>query len=130
MKEIDACIDQSLRMAAENPRQSLVWFEEFKKRHGISSLQKLDQEIFFRMYGKKPGAHEVQRIRFWRLSQHLPRNREECIRLGRALELSGQEMDHFLTEGLCSQRFTPVENRERIIEDLFQQYLCLAIAAI
>ncbi len=122
--EITACIDRCLRTAAERTQQNSVWFGEYKARHNISSLRKLDREIFFRMYGKEPSEHEMQKVRFWRLSQHLPRNREECIRLGQALELSGDGMDHFFTEGLCSQRLSSVENREQMIEELFQQYLC------
>lgn len=122
--EINSCIEMCLGIASRQAQQNLIWFEEYRKRHQISSMQKLDQEIFFRMYGKNPSVHERQRIRFWRLSQHLPRNREECVRLGHALELSGHELDCFFTEGLCSQRLSPVENREQMIEELFLQYLC------
>lgn len=120
---IHACIEKCLQMAGQKARQSSVWFENFRKRHEISSLQELDREIFFRMYAKNPLPHEIQKIRFWRLKQHLPRNRAESIRLGQALELSDDEMDRFLTEELHSQRLSPVNNKKEMTETLFQQYL-------
>ncbi|MCI9545208.1 MAG: hypothetical protein HFH60_00745 [Lachnospiraceae bacterium] len=120
---IQACIEKCLQMAGQKARQSSVWFENFRKRHDISSLQELDREIFFRMYAKNPRPHEIQKIRFWRLKQHLPRNRAESIRLGQALELSGDEMDRFLTEELHSQRLSPVKNKKEMTESLFEQYL-------
>ncbi len=122
--QIHACIEKCLKMAKQKARQSSVWFENYQKRHHIDSLQELDQEIFFRMYAKKPRPHELQKVRFWRLKQHTPRNREESIRLGQALELSDHEMDRFLTEDLHSQRLSPVNDKKDAMEYLFQQYLC------
>lgn len=111
--EITACIDRCLRTAAERTQQNSVWFGEYKARHNISSLRKLDREIFFRMYGKEPSEHEMQKVRFWRLSQHLPRNREECIRLGQALELSGDGMDHFLRRVCAASSYPPLKTGNR-----------------
>lgn len=122
--QIYACIENCLKMAGQKARQNSVWFENYRKRHKIASLQELDREIFFRMYAKNPQPHELQKIRFWRLKQHTPRNREESIRLGQALELSRPEMDRFLTEELHSQRLSPVTDKGEAMEYLFQQYLC------
>lgn len=122
--QIHACIDNCLKMAEQKERRSSVWFENYQKRHNIASLQELDREIFYRMYARNPRLQELQKIRFWRLKQHMPRNREESIRLGQALELSGSELDRFLTEELRSQRLTPVKDKTEIMEYLFHQYLC------
>lgn len=121
--EISACIEEALRRENEKKRRSSIWFENYRRRHGLASTQLLDGEIFFRMFQKEPKAHEIQRVRFWRLSRHLPMSRKEAVRLGEALELSGQALDCFLTQGLVSQRLTPVQNREEILDALFVQYL-------
>lgn len=123
-KEMNACIENALRIAGEKKKCSSIWFENYRKRHGLDSLQALDREIFIRMYQREPKENEIQRVRFWRLSRHLPKSRKEAVRLGQALELSGEALDCFLTEGLVTQRFTPVKKRDQAMDALFLQYLC------
>ena len=82
------CIEECMELA-EKPKQSSPWFEEYRKNHNISSTGALDRAIFYRMYSREPNSHEIQKIRFWRLQQHMPSRREEGIRLGQALDLTG-----------------------------------------
>lgn len=121
--QINLCITECLAKAGAK-KGSLKWFESYRRRCSISSVQQLDREIFVRMYGREPKEHERQKVRFWRLQQHLPGSREEAVLLGRALALTDEELDVFLQEGLGRQRFSPVEGREQMMEALYRQYLC------
>ena len=117
------CIEECMELA-EKPKQSSPWFEEYRKNHNISSTGALDRAIFYRMYSREPNSHEIQKIRFWRLQQHMPSRREEGIRLGQALDLTGEALDRFVMEALVSQKVSPVKDRSRIMNALLYQYLC------
>ena len=105
-KEMNACIENALRIAGEKKKCSSIWFENYRKRHGLNSLQALDREIFIRMYQREPKENEIQRVRFWRLSRHLPKSRKEAVRLGQALELSGEALDCFFGRACYTAVYT------------------------
>lgn len=121
---LECCIEESLKLAVAKTKRSSPWFEAYRQRHGIAKKGSLDREIFLRMYGREPASHEIQKIRFWRLGQHLPGSREEGLHLGKALELTGEELDRFVTEELGIQKASPVDGRSRLMYRLLEQYLC------
>ncbi len=106
--------------------ESSPFFEAFARRRGLKSRRALDAAVFRAMYGREPQRQDIQRVRFWRLGQHLPRSREEAVLLGQALDLSGTDLDAFLTEELCfsSLRFGASPDAGPFLSSLFREYLC------
>lgn len=65
-------------------------FDRFAQRHKLSGKMEADLRISQRMGLTEPSS--PLKVRFWRTRRHLPQTREECIRLGQALDLSHEEM--------------------------------------
>ncbi len=65
-------------------------FDRITVKYGLPGRMETDLFISRRL-GGKDGAVQLK-IRYWRTRQHLPGNREQCIQLGKALELSDEEM--------------------------------------
>lgn len=65
-------------------------FDRITEKYGLSGRMETDFFISRRLGGAQP-SHRLK-VRYWRTRQHLPKTREQCVRLGQALELSGEEM--------------------------------------
>ena len=122
--ELAAVVEECLRRGCRERKQTPECYERFRERHGIRSRRELDGVLFEKMYGREPDRSELQRMRFWRLSQHLPKSREEGILLGKALELSGEELEWFLREQLCFRSLQPEVYVAEVLPILFREYLC------
>ena len=78
----------------EEPSFEDLWiqkmFDRITVKYGLPGRMETDLFISHRLGGKDSSAQ--LKVRYWRTRHHLPGNREQCIRLGKALELSDEEM--------------------------------------
>ena len=65
-------------------------FDRIRAKYSLPGRMETDLFVSRRLDGN--GKSAQLKIRYWRTRRHLPKNREQCIRLGRALELSDVEM--------------------------------------
>lgn len=65
-------------------------FDRLRVKYGLPGRMETDLFVSRRLDENRESAQ--LKVRYWRTRRHLPRNREQCIRLGRALELSDVEM--------------------------------------
>ena len=82
-------------------RPELTWlkrmFDRIRIRYGLRSKAETDRFLFERIYGREARTPtEYLKIRYWRTGKYMPINRELCLRLGEALELSEEEMSYLL----------------------------------
>lgn len=121
---VSEIIEECMCRGMQKKKRVSPYFEAYQKRHGIKSVYELDRVIFVKMYGREPLQNEIQKVRFWRLCQHLPKSREEGMLLGQALELTGEEMEKFLCEELYIEKNIGRKKRAEVLGALFQEYLC------
>lgn len=103
LPELQRELEEILSLPATDNRLG-IYFEHFREKKQILRTGDLDTIVFTRMYGRTPQNSEVLKIRYWRCGQHIPKNREEMIRLGSALEVSPEELNTMLTEILLETR--------------------------
>ena len=91
-----ACIHLNIQ-----DRSELKWLQShhmhIQKKYHLKNKQDTDLFLYNRMYGhapKKPS--EVLKLRYWRTGRYTPVNREQCVLLGKALELSSEEYTYLL----------------------------------
>lgn len=82
-------------------RPEVLWlkdkYERFQLRHQLKSKKETDIFLFRKMYERLPkNSTEHLKIRYWRTGQHVPGNRAQCILLGKALELSEEEIQYLI----------------------------------
>ena len=65
-------------------------FDRITVKYGLAGRMETDAFIARRLCAE--GRSAQLKIRYWRTRRHLPKNREQYIRLGKALELSDEEM--------------------------------------
>ena len=65
-------------------------FDRIRAKYSLPGRMETDLFVSRRLDGN--GKSAQLKVRYWRTRRHLPKNREQCIRLGRALELSDVEM--------------------------------------
>ncbi len=90
-------------VSSEDSKNSveLRWLKEnikrFAEQNHLQKKQDIDAALYEKMYGQ-PSDSDTQllKIRYWRTGLHRPQRREECLRLGHALDLSEQEMLYLL----------------------------------
>lgn len=111
--DLQAELAEILKLSPTN-RSLEIYFEHFRQKEQISRYKDLDMLVFTRMYGRKPENSEALKIRYWRCGQHIPKNREEMIRLGLALEVSLEELNIMLTEILLETRLNPQDLPESV----------------
>ena len=98
LKIAQECFENS---GAERPEA--VWLKErfdiIRKRYSLGTKRDTDRFVYEMMFGK-PAKTETDclKIRYWRTGKYRPINREQCRLLGKALELTDQEMS-FLIRG-------------------------------
>ena len=82
------CVEMS-----EKVRPEVTWLSEvydrYRKRNGIRKKADADILISQRMHG----VSAPLKVRYWRTGKHIPLNREQCQKLGMALELEKKEME-------------------------------------
>lgn len=122
--ELNKEIDVILGLPEEQNRLK-EYFERYRKAEGIQKYQKLDEEIFKKMYNRVPSKTEVTKIRYWRCGRHLPINRDEMISLGAALNMSEEEIHLILTEVMLEQGLKIKRNQKELLNSLAKRYLAL-----
>lgn len=127
-KSFDTKLDKKINEIMEAPssgKNLRYFFERVKIKEQISSYRELDSFIFQRMYERNPENSEVLKIRYWRCGTHLPKSREEMILLGKALEVSDEELDFMLKEILLETGLHVPEGASEFFKILSERYLAL-----
>lgn len=129
----------ALCTAWEQESRERIWirerFEDVARSQSLSGRSALDRLVFERLYGRQPEKSTEQLpIRYWRTGQHKPQSREQCLALGRALELEPTDAA-FLLQGYydsADRVFSPADRedpvyrrRRRYLENLETQYLAM-----
>ena len=142
LQDMDAWMKETLALctAFEPPsRESRFIREQFEKlaqANGITRKNELDRLVFERMYGRKAEKNtDSLTIRYWRTGRHKPQSREQCLALGRSLDLGPEDM-RFLIQGYydsADQIFSSADQKDPVylkrrkqIETLAEQYLAMA----
>ena len=90
---MESIVTQCVALGTE-PSFEDLWiqkmFDRITVKYGLPGRMETDLFVSRRLRGK--GSSTQLKVRYWRTRQHLPENREQCIQLGRALELSHEEM--------------------------------------
>lgn len=90
---MESIVTQCVALGAE-PSFEDLWiqkmFDRITVKYGLPGRMETDLFVSRRL-GGKDGFTQLK-VRYWRTRQHLPGNREQCIQLGKALELSDEEM--------------------------------------
>lgn len=90
---MESIVAKCIALGAE-PSFEDLWiqkmFDRITVKYGLPGRMETDLFISRRLDGKDGSAQ--LKVRYWRTRHHLPGSREQCIRLGRALELSDEEM--------------------------------------
>lgn len=137
-------VNEMLVMAADcirggfRQRPELAWlkarYEEKRMEYGLKKAD-MDVLIYTRMYGCKPKeASELLKVRYWRTGQHMPLNRETCLRFCRALEMDAAGTSYMLTAYMdTSREYYECEpaagtdkvywTRRQLLEELTRNYL-------
>ena len=130
----------ALCTASKQESQERIWirerFEDVARSQHLSGRGALDRLVFERLYGRQPEKSTEQLpIRYWRTGRHKPQSREQCLALGRALELEKAEITFLLQSYYDSvdrvfapaDRENPVYRRRReYLARLEEQYLAMA----
>lgn len=129
----------ALCTASEQESRERIWirerFEDVARSQCLSGRGALDRLVFERLYGRQPTKSTEQLpIRYWRTGRHKPQSREQCLALGRVLELETADVA-FLLQGYydsadrvfsLADREDPVYGRRRrYLENLEAQYLAM-----
>lgn len=140
---MESIVTQCIALGKE-PSFEDLWiqkmFDRITVKYGLPGRMETDLFISRRLGGKDGSAQ--LKVRYWRTRQHLPRTREQCIRLGRALELSDPEMEILLQRyydssdcefrrdhPAAAQNWTRSDqdslyhSRQKFVNDTLQQYL-------
>lgn len=90
---MESIVSKCIALGAE-PSFEDLWiqkmFDRITVKYGLPGRMETDLFISRRLGGKAGSAQ--LKVRYWRTRNHLPGSREQCIRLGKALELSDEEM--------------------------------------
>lgn len=95
--ELQTKLEYILQLPAKKDRLG-IYFEQFRRKQKITLAKDLDRTVFVRMYGREPEKSDALKIRYWRCGHHLPKNRDEMICLGQALDVSRKDLNTMLTE--------------------------------
>lgn len=136
-------VAQCVALGAE-PSFEDLWiqkmFDRITTKYGLSGRMETDLFVSRRLDGKE-GSSQLK-VRYWRTRQHLPGNRAQCIQLGKALELSDEEMlillqryydssdfefrkDHPdpAQDWIRSDRDSLYQYRQKFVNDALEQYM-------
>lgn len=91
-KKIFDTARQSLQTSGAD-RPEVKWLQELmaciQRRYKLKSRTQADRLLCERMLGREPRTGtESLKIRYWRTGRYTPVNREQCLRLAGALELT------------------------------------------
>ena len=90
---MESIVAKCIALGAE-PSFEDLWiqkmFDRITVKYGLPGRMETDLFISHRL-GRNDSSTQLK-VRYWRTRQHLPGNREQCIQLGKALELSDEEM--------------------------------------
>ncbi len=88
-------------------------FARMQRKYMLKNKSQVDGVLYERMEGHQPKtATECLKIRYWRTGRYTPINREQCLRLGRALELTDEEM-LFLMQGYFDHSENVYDTQEK-----------------
>ena len=86
---------------------------EDRRRYKLKSKIQVDRLLCERMLGREPRTGtESLKIRYWRTGRYTPVNREQCLRLAEALELTEEEK-RFLIQGYFDRSETVYDTPEK-----------------
>lgn len=140
---MESIVTQCVALGAE-PSFEDLWiqkmFDRITVKYGLPGRMETDLFVSRRLGGKD--SSNQLKVRYWRTRQHLPGNREQCIQLGKALELSDEEMvillqryydssdcefrrDHPGSEQgwIRSDRDSLYHSRQKFVNDALEQYM-------
>ncbi len=132
-------VDRLIQRAAERlaPSDEAVWiqekFDSFGVKYGLARRQDIDRLIYQKLTGRCPERDsQLLKIRYWRTGRHKPQSREQCLQLGKALNLEKEDLRYMLQAYYDSadrifdkgDEKNPVyQERLRLFGELEQQYL-------
>ena len=98
-------------------RPEVKWLQErmacIQRRYKLKSKIQVDRLLCERMLGREPRTGtESLKIRYWRTGRYTPVNREQCLRLAGALELTEEEK-RFLIQGYFDRSETVYDTPEK-----------------
>ncbi len=103
MKERDRLIRlaEECLLREEKERPELIWlkgiYERFRADCGLLEKSGADSLIFEKMYSYAPEkVSDVLKIRYWRTGRHVPVNREQLLKFGKALNMDSLELDFLM----------------------------------
>lgn len=121
---------------SEKSRPEIQWlnqvYDRFRKSRGFLGKAEADRLIYTRMYGAEPEKpSDTLKIRYWRTGRHLPVSREQCLSLGKAMDLSEKELlyliqgyydrsDHVFEAGQEDELYI---RRKNHMDELVREYL-------
>lgn len=134
-KALIALAQKTIKLEARE-REEVIWlqnkYKEFCENTGMNKKAEADALLYERMYAKLPDSSAaLTKIRFWRTGRHLPMNRNQMTMLGKALELSPDDMKYLVTAywDHSDQVFSEMDKdnseytkRMEIITELLEEY--------
>lgn len=127
----DSCLEQGKK---ERPEKQWLgrMYDRFRKENGDLGKAEADELIYMKMYAQVPKkSSDTLKIRYWRTGRHLPVSREQCLSLGKALELDGEET-RYLMQGYYDRSDLVFETEQEdgayrqrmgLLNELIQEYL-------
>ena len=114
-KKIFDTARQSLQTSGAD-RPEVKWLQVLmaciQRRYKLKSRTQADRLLCERMLGREPRTGtESLKIRYWRTGRYTPVNREQCMRLAGALELTEEEKT-FLIQGYFDRSETVYDTPE------------------
>ena len=121
---------------SKEERPELAWlkgiYKRFQDNCGIWEKQAADCLTYEKMYSCAPARpSDTLKIRYWRTGRHVPVSRDQCLMLGKALEMNREEME-FLIKSYYDKNDQSFEGREdypvyqkrkELLEDMVMEYL-------
>lgn len=102
IKKLHLLADNCIRLQ-EKERPELAWLKEkhrqIQNSYHLANKTQTDRFLYERMYGHSPTkASDTLKLRYWRTGKYTPGNREQCLLLSSALELSESEKLYLLQQ--------------------------------
>lgn len=94
-------LGQESILLGDKERPEMIWlkgqFTKIRENYQLKTKEATDCFIYEKMYGRKSEkSSSYMKIRYWRTGRYMPENRERCLLLGRALELSEEETEYLI----------------------------------
>lgn len=124
------------RLLSQSERPEVLWIKEiynrFQASAGCREKKEADNLIYEKMFFSAPlKASDILKIRFWRTGRHVPSNRDICLRFGKALNMTEDEMDYLIKgyydrSDCVYEKFTDsatYRQRKKVMDEMVSEYL-------